>query len=52
MDEIREVYVKIGAEIKGKTPKEFIEHDFFWKTHKTDEGYVMLYLDKNNQIMQ
>lgn len=52
MNELRAVYLKIGTEIENKVPKEFIEYEDFWNTVKNDEGYVMMYLNENNQVEQ
>lgn len=52
MIELREVYLKIGTEIENKVPKEFVEYEDFWKTVKCDKGYIMVYLNKDNQIVQ
>lgn len=52
MNKLREVYIKIGTEVENKIPKEFIEFDAFWKTNKSDNGYTVIHLNKENQIVQ
>ena len=49
---LREVYVPIGTEVKEKVPKVFHEYKAFWDTHSEDTGFVLLYLDNENQITQ
>ena len=49
---MREVYVLIGEDIIEKVPKSFYEFDDFWEEHENDNGYVMMYLDDNNRVVQ
>ena len=51
-DDIREVYVKIGEEFINGVPVEFIEVEYFWETHDSDDGYVLIYLNSENKIIQ
>jgi len=51
MNELREVYVKIGTEVENKIPKDFIESKDFWNTIKDDTGYIIMYLNNDNQII-
>lgn len=49
---MKNVYVKVGAEWGPDEPIPYIESEDFWKSHESDEGYVMLVIDENGKISQ
>ena len=49
---MREVYVPVGTEIIEKTPGSFQEYNDFWTAHTDDAGFVLVYLDSENRIVQ
>ena len=51
-DDIREVYVKNDVKFINNIPVEFIDVEYFWETHDSDDGYVLIYLDSENKIIQ
>jgi len=48
---IREVYVKVGTEVVDHVPINFMEYQTFWESHRTDAGFAMVYLDRQNRIV-
>ncbi len=48
---LREVYVKVGTETTNGVPAEFTEYNTFWAQHQDDTGFVLIYLDSENRIV-
>jgi len=48
---LREVYVKEGTEVIDRVPTAFIEFTDFWSQHNDDTGFVLLYLDAEDRIV-
>lgn len=48
---MREVYVPLENEVIDGVPTPFIEFEDFWKTHSTDDGFIMAIIDENNKVV-